>query len=146
MHRWMRVSRYRYITRVGLCACKRVKRRDIFYIYGYLPLLCSRAGGLWQRANRPLLRSPTLRLTPVSTLRLSFFVSPLISARWPLSGASIEASLFVLPATIAYTRVSLPLTLWSAIQDAQPTTRPCVISHAIPYSVPTMICSRLVPR
>lgn len=28
------------------CACERVKRRDIFYIYGYLPLLCSRADGL----------------------------------------------------------------------------------------------------
>ena len=68
----MRVYSYRYITggwggrreeenreqrgeAVGTCrcACKRVKRRDIFYIYGYLPLLCSRAGGLWQKANRP---------------------------------------------------------------------------------------------
>lgn len=62
----MRVYGYRYITegwggkRTGSkgagarrCACKRVKRRDIFYIYGYLPLLCSRAGGLRQRANRP---------------------------------------------------------------------------------------------
>ena len=59
----MRVYGYRYITGVGgggrggagtrRCACKRVKRRDIFYIYGYLPLLCSRAGGLRQRANRP---------------------------------------------------------------------------------------------
>lgn len=50
-HRW---TRYRYITRLEWCACKRVKRRDIFYIYEYLPLLCSRAGGLWRRANREL--------------------------------------------------------------------------------------------
>lgn len=67
------------------CACKRVKRRDIFYIYGYLPLLCSRAGGLRQRANRPpsfpspslllsLLRHVGLLLHPVPASVLS--VSP----------------------------------------------------------------------
>lgn len=71
------------------CACKRVKRRDIFYIYGYLPLLCSRAGGLWQRANRrpsfPPCRSPLLlrsmSLLPSLSLSLSvslpaFYISP----------------------------------------------------------------------
>lgn len=34
----------------------------------------------------------------------------------------------------------------SSAQDAQPAAGPCVISGAIPYSVPTMICSRLAPR
>lgn len=65
----MRVYGYRYITEEGVrerglrrCACKRVKRRDIFYIYGYLPLLCSRAGGLRQRANVPLFPLPLLLL------------------------------------------------------------------------------------
>lgn len=76
------------------CACKRVKRRDIFYIYGYLPLLCSRAGGLRQRANRrssfPPCRSPLL-LRPMSLLP-SLFLSLCFSFRflylsyppWPL--------------------------------------------------------------
>lgn len=41
----------------------------------------------------------------------------------------------------------LPSPSWSPqLQDAQPAAGPCVISGAIPYSVSTMICSRLVPR
>lgn len=144
LHQWMRVSHYRYIAThewTLWCACKRVKRRDIFYIYGYLPLLCSRTGGLWQRANRPL-------LLLLSLSRLSLLAPWSISARWPLSGASIEASLFVLPATVALHRASSSPsdTLAGNTGHTGPATRPCVISHAIPYSVPTMICSRLVPR
>lgn len=153
MHRW---TRYRYITRLEWCACKRVKRRDIFYIYEYLPLLCSRAAGLWQRANREL---TSLSLSP--SLICSFHLSPA-----PRSfSAPIFVPLIVLcsdPRYYSYRSflvrstvgiyasfslsLSLPPTLWSAIQDTQPAARPCVISHAIPYSVPTMICSRLVPR
>ena len=150
LHQWVRVSRYRYILpHMGgfWCVCKRVKRRDIFYIYGYLPLLCSRTGGLWQRANRPLFRS--LSLSCLSSL------SPFISPR-PLVDLSSVASVrcfyrsFLVRSTggcSVVPRVLLPLTLWPAIHRTHsPATRPCVISHAIPYSVPTMICSRVVPR
>lgn len=81
MHRW---TRYRYITRLEWCACKRVKRRDIFYIYEYLPLLCSRAAGLWQRANREL---TSLSLSP--SLICSFHLSP--------APRSFSAPIFVPP-------------------------------------------------
>jgi len=110
------------------CACKRVKRRDIFYIYGYLPLLCSRAGGLRQRANR----RPSFPSSSPRTLSLSLSVSLL---RYALS-RSYRRSLKYL----RFRRGE------SSAQDAQPAAGPCVISGAIPYSVPTMICSRLAPR
>lgn len=137
LHRWLRVSGYRYITRLGRCACKRVKRRDIFYIYGYLPLLCSRAGrgGLRQRANRPLFLPRSLRLSPSPSVSLC------ATLLWPPFGAPIAASFFDLPCA------PLPrLGQFGRQCRTQAAAGPCVISHAIPYSVPTMICSRLVPR
>lgn len=151
MHRW---TRYRYITRLEWCACKRVKRRDIFYIYEYLPLLCSRAAGLWQRANRELTSlSPSLicsfHLSPAPrSFSAPIFVPPIVlcsDPRYYFYRSFLVRSTVGIYASFSLS-LSLPPTLWSAIQDTQPAARPCVISHAIPYSVPTMICSRLVPR
>lgn len=110
------------------CACKRVKRRDIFYIYGYLPLLCSRAGGLRQRANRP----PS-------------FPSPVPSSSFLLSPSARRAVLCPVSAAVL-SDISVPVAESSA-QDAQAGGRTmCHLWCAIPYSVSTMICSRLVPR
>lgn len=111
------------------CAYKRVKRRDIFYIYGYLPLLCSRTGGLRQRANRrPSFTSFCSLLSPPS-------LAPSASSSFrPVPVARVSS--FFLRRRGEF-----------SVQDAaQPAAGPCVISDAIPYSVPTMICSRLVPR
>jgi len=138
----MRVYSYRYITggagegrreeenreqrgeAVGTCrcACKRVKRRDIFYIYGYLPLLCSRAGGLWQKANRP----------------------PSFSSSYSL--LYLLLLLYLLTSSLSFSTSNCALSPFPPqCKTRKPAAGPCVISGAIPYSVPTMICSRLVP-
>lgn len=42
--------------------------------------------------------------------------------------------------------ISVPVARSPQRRTRKPAAGPCVISGAIPYSVPTMICSRLVPR
>jgi len=79
---------------VRRCACKRVKRRDIFYIYGYLPLLCSRAGGLRQKANRSPSFSSSRTLLLTSSLFFGTSDCALSRSAVVLSGISVPVAEF----------------------------------------------------
>lgn len=84
---------------------------------------------------------PSFRFLLTSSFSLPFSLSP--PTRRIYSVALLQSLSFLSFSRLSFVTLAV---VESSVQDAQPAAGPCVISGAIPYSVPTMICSRLVPR